>query len=627
MSKESNEFLDAIEKGELDKINVYLIKKLVSKEFIEKIAYFVCEKGNKETLLALIQNGLDINVKNSEGKTLLEIAIEENNKDIVLLLIEHGIQQTGEELLLLARHAKANPNSIEMAKILLDSSSKAIDINKKYENRVTPLMSSIQQGNFELACFLIDRGSHINLANAMGWRIIDFAFDTGNKVLLDKIKQRINIDRKNKGDVNTDTVSQMEEKEYNEKCNLIKDAGHILGLSHETVGVKLPNTNHSVNISYEGSLIYRSMISVLKLLKKYLKHNNIAFSKDDQNNFKEIIDIIERMMNLTPYEPGKINLISSGWSKHAIVLGFYKDNVIVANRGAGKKENETGLNIFHVEHIQNKIISDGSLKDLSNFNSQHNEKTILEKIDALIPNRASKIAIKSKDQRHGNCSFVNLKSMVQALLFILKKQNLTKSNNTSNEWSAPRIQLEALEYAQKEYKKFTNFIRDTFLKKIINAYKNPKSEEYKNIYKHILITYLSQHHGAQVRSDEKRGKELEKVFKILSAFNIKTRMELIESMDNQFKAVSGAALLCTAVQFGNLELVKLLIETGIAINIRSVEGRTPLMLAAIQNRAEIVSYLLDNGANPSLVDNTGFSVLHFAAQLGTRTLLLPLLPS
>ncbi len=69
--------------------------------------------------------------------------------------------------------------------------------------------------------------------------------------------------------------------------------------------------------------------------------------------------------------------------------------------------------------------------------------------------------------------------------------------------------------------------------------------------------------------------------------------------------------LCKMVQKGNLEGVKALIENGADVNGRS-KGMTPLMFAARYNKAEIATFLIENGAKLKLKDKKGFTALKHA---------------
>lgn len=69
--------------------------------------------------------------------------------------------------------------------------------------------------------------------------------------------------------------------------------------------------------------------------------------------------------------------------------------------------------------------------------------------------------------------------------------------------------------------------------------------------------------------------------------------------------------LCTAIQKGELDFVKKLVEYGADVNERS-NGMTPLMVAARYNKVDIIKYLLAHGAKPEIKDDKGFTAAKYA---------------
>jgi ankyrin repeat protein len=60
-----------------------------------------------------------------------------------------------------------------------------------------------------------------------------------------------------------------------------------------------------------------------------------------------------------------------------------------------------------------------------------------------------------------------------------------------------------------------------------------------------------------------------------------------------------------AAKLGNIKMLNILINFGRHHNQKDFKGRTPLYLAAVNNNKEVCKFLLDNGANPFLVDKNG----------------------
>lgn len=56
----------------------------------------------------------------------------------------------------------------------------------------------------------------------------------------------------------------------------------------------------------------------------------------------------------------------------------------------------------------------------------------------------------------------------------------------------------------------------------------------------------------------------------------------------------------------------MLIKHGADINLRSSDGRTPVIWAAFRNNPKMIEYLATNGANIELEDNQGWNALDIA---------------
>ncbi|XP_046558662.1 protein VAPYRIN-like [Haliotis rubra] len=71
--------------------------------------------------------------------------------------------------------------------------------------------------------------------------------------------------------------------------------------------------------------------------------------------------------------------------------------------------------------------------------------------------------------------------------------------------------------------------------------------------------------------------------------------------------------LYAACREGNLAEVKRILDTGRAdVNCRDVDGRTPVMWAALWGHRDVVELLVSRGADVSLVDDDGNNTLHYA---------------
>ncbi|KAJ2547922.1 palmitoyltransferase akr1 [Coemansia sp. RSA 1933] len=93
----------------------------------------------------------------------------------------------------------------------------------------------------------------------------------------------------------------------------------------------------------------------------------------------------------------------------------------------------------------------------------------------------------------------------------------------------------------------------------------------------------------------------------------------LESKDPQ-----GNSLLHVAVLSGSMEIVRYFVEEKrVNVNVRNVLHNVPPLFWAIsQVRLNVVVYLLDHGADPTLVDSLGYSILHAAVHAGAVFILV-----
>lgn len=98
------------------------------------------------------------------------------------------------------------------------------------------------------------------------------------------------------------------------------------------------------------------------------------------------------------------------------------------------------------------------------------------------------------------------------------------------------------------------------------------------------------------------------------------RRELIIAILALSIALSGCAQkkdpLIEAAQNGDVNTVKALLDAGGNVNLKDETGRTLLMYAALRNHKEVAQALLDKGADANARSKTGETALSFAAREG-----------
>lgn len=82
------------------------------------------------------------------------------------------------------------------------------------------------------------------------------------------------------------------------------------------------------------------------------------------------------------------------------------------------------------------------------------------------------------------------------------------------------------------------------------------------------------------------------------------------------KSTHGAAALFNAIVNGRLATVEALISVGANVNVRTVNGTTPVMVAASKGYSDIVKVLLDSGSDPNAKKSDGVTALAIAEHGG-----------
>lgn len=96
---------------------------------------------------------------------------------------------------------------------------------------------------------------------------------------------------------------------------------------------------------------------------------------------------------------------------------------------------------------------------------------------------------------------------------------------------------------------------------------------------------------------------------------------LDSGVDVNAKFHDGGTALMEASNEGQISIVKFLLTKGAKVDEMNSAGSTALLAAVIQGRYDIVKILLENGADPNVTNKMGFTPLLFAHDDKTKNLL------
>ena len=170
-------FIKLFEKRNTKGVSALL--KISKNQFLFSTALFwASQEGDTDILVEAINTGVDINVKDSEGRTALIIAAAIGNEKIVEELLRRkahlDIQDNTRNTALIWSLQEGN---IEIAKRLINAGA---DLNIQNRNRDTVLMLAVKKGYLEIIKDLIAKGVNLNKINIDGNTALIIASQDGN---------------------------------------------------------------------------------------------------------------------------------------------------------------------------------------------------------------------------------------------------------------------------------------------------------------------------------------------------------------------------------------------------------------------------------------------------------------
>ncbi|MBW2173360.1 MAG: ankyrin repeat domain-containing protein, partial [Deltaproteobacteria bacterium] len=164
--------------------------------------------SENERVKLLISKGVDVNVKNDEGLTLLHCAARDGHKEIVELLLAHGADvnvgganynRTAAEFAMSRNHTEivqllvskgADISPLHFALYMKDEARArsliegGADVNRQTPNGTTPLTRAVNVGFKDIVELLIAKGANVNAKDNFDWTPLHSAV-YGNKDIVE----------------------------------------------------------------------------------------------------------------------------------------------------------------------------------------------------------------------------------------------------------------------------------------------------------------------------------------------------------------------------------------------------------------------------------------------------------
>lgn len=329
--------------------------------------------------------------------------------------------------------------------------------------------------------------------------------------------------------------AKMEYAKLPNLIKVIKEAGHVLGFTRTILGI-------------ESTTMY-NRVTGYGLLNKFLEnlpselHSSTLnqYYKPQDSMIREALDcsvgylrehnsMIRHKNIIQNHHAGKPTILPISWPGHAMTLVAWNDLLIVCNRGDNKFEHS--ISVFK---IPGGHLTETFLQAVMPQN-EPSAGQVLKGIADFVDLRNPILTLPAQDQKYSTCGFVNLKASLQPILCFIKLLELKKTKDLNSALLEPLthkglatdpLLKVSIEEAKKEYKHFTEFMRDKQVIELCETFKNlPKNElRERKAYVEILTAILNEHHGqprnskGRLRSPEKISAETKRAGWILSTLS------------------------------------------------------------------------------------------------------------
>src|SRR5690606_3010159 len=278
------------------------------------ILHYAVQIGNLNILNAILAHDPDITLENNFRENAIHIAVSMNRKDLVKAILS----QTSPGLL----HRVLNSTS---------------------EIKQAPLHLDILNKNFKLVKYLLEIGANPNIVDANG--------DTPESLA---IKHR-----------DWDSLKLISEHPHFKRNDLMF---HNIAIAHK-LGISdfMPTDHIATDVRQEGMNQYYTFPLLAADLKSFI--NSISNS-DVDNISSQIIKDIEEAFSASAkihstyipmsvdekskaykdlYSDNKICILPVGSEEHGIGVAFYKNKLLIANRGAYRNK-DYGIQIYEIKN-------------------------------------------------------------------------------------------------------------------------------------------------------------------------------------------------------------------------------------------------------------------------------------
>ncbi|XP_071104740.1 ankyrin-3-like [Haliotis cracherodii] len=612
---------------------------------VNTILFDACTTGDlQQVKYILSQDIANINTRGENGMTPIMIATEKGHREIIELLVKKGsdlsLFDEDDNTIL---HLACKEGNVEIVKHIL--SQKIIDIESRGENENTPLMFAVQFGNMEVFSFLMKKGANISNLDEDGGNILHFSCRRGNIEILNYILKRNLVDINSEMDdgmtpllltakLGKKQLFQLliERGAYEAKTH---DSKELLNYACEGGDVEIMErvlnlTNVDINIElWDGvtpllRVAFFGNIEMFKLL--VTKGADVTIVDDEEENVLhsachggnvEMVKYVHKLSIVDingKQDKGMTPLFLAAF------CGFQTVFEYLVEKGADTSGVDAGGdNILHLacrgENVE--IVKYVLTQNMVDINSKGVDGMTPVLVAAFLGKRAvfEYLVKKGADTSGVDAGGDNILHLacrgenVEIVKYVLT-QNMVDINSKGVDGMTPVLVAAFLgkravfEYLVKKGADTSGV--DAGGDNILHLACRGENVE--------IVKYVLTQNMVDINS-----KGVDGLTPVLVAAFLGYRavfVYLVEiGADTSRVDDTGNNILHLACRGDNVEMVKYLhTQNMVDINSKGVDGMTPVLVAAFLGKRAVFEYLVEKGADTSVVDSDGNNILHLACR-------------
>ncbi|MHB9146964.1 MAG: ankyrin repeat domain-containing protein [Candidatus Amoebophilus sp.] len=574
-------------------------------------------EGNATKLYELVHSGADIYAKGRYGTTPLQLVVRKSDVELISLLLDQRADINKDKISKLL-YLAIRRSDVEVVNLLLEYGA---DINSREHNGVSPLHVAVDENRTEVVKLLLEQGVDLNIRNNYQNTPLHWAIRKGY-IGVAKLLVQYGADINAQGEYGASPLHIAAAENQMELVKLFLEQGADIYVKGEyndlvlhwaaargNVHITKLLLEHEAYIcaKLNWDVFQRSVESVHCLVEREFAIN----SKDDsgdtplhkaaRNGHLEVVEIlleqganvnVTNIKGLTPYQVAKeVSILT--------VLGALSiTDVNVLDKRVEKENVSNELKKVHKGGVGVTSASANSLAknryddtDIIRKNKSLQKAIVrgdVERVSKLI-NTGLDINTKNID---GNtllhlAVINNHVELVRLLLQLGAKWNVeNKSGRTPLQFAIRKGYTPIVDLIVSKGKGYMSEEEDTYC---ANSLAKDKYDDTDIIRKNKSLQ------KAIVKGDEKR------VSKLINT-----------GLDINAKNIDGNTPLYLAAQNSWIEIAKLLIENGAKVNEVSKNGEIPLHSVAEKGQLELVNLLVEQKSNFNAKNITGNTPLHLA---------------